>query len=267
MASENTFDHISGRYISCDDAQIYVEDKGNPELPILIMLHGGFGNMEDFNTIAPALSRKFRLIGMDSRGHGKSSRGTGKLSYKLLAEDLAQIIDSLEITSFNILGLSDGGIIAYRYAVRQDPKLRKIVTVGARWEMSKNDPAWGMLSAMTGDIWEKSFPSSYECYMRLNPEPDFYEFSRAVAAMWTDLSIDGHPGTLMRQIDKEILVIRGEKDPLTSLESMVRLRDTVNNIRLLNIPFAEHVAFNDEPGIFLRAVKDFLSVAFDAPSK
>ena len=259
----NMFEHVSGRYISCGNAKIYVEEKGNPELPVLIMLHGGFGNMEDFNTIVPILSRKFRLIGIDSRGHGKSSLGTRKLSYKLLTDDLAQIIDSLELKEFNILGFSDGGITAYCYAVRQDPRLCKIVTIGARWEMSQNDPAWGMLSGMTGDIWKKMFPSSYESYMRLNPEPDFDDFSKAVVAMWTDLSIDGHPGTLMGQIDNEMLVIRGDKDPLTSLESMVRLRGTVKNISFLNIPFAEHVAFNDAQGIFLQEVGRFFGVTID----
>ncbi len=263
----NRFEHVSGRYISCGNTKIYVEEKGNPDLPVLIMLHGGFGNMEDFNTIVPALSRKFRLIGIDSRGHGKSSLGTGKLSYKLLTDDLAQIIDFLELKEFNILGFSDGGITAYRYAARQDPRLRKIVTVGARWEMSKNDPAWGILSGMTGDIWKKMFPSSYENYMRLNPEPDFDDFSKVVVAMWTDLSIDGHPGTLTGQIDNEILVIRGDKDPLTSLESLVRLRGTVKNRSLLNIPFAEHVAFSNEPEVFLRTVGEFFGVALDAPSR
>src|SRR5665647_1774434 len=125
----NTFDHTSGHFISCGDARIYVEEKGNPELPVLILLHGGFGNMEEFNTIAPVMGGRFRLIGIDSRGHGKSSLGNVKLSYALMANDLAQVINSLELQEFSILGFSDGGIATYHYATRQDPRLRKIVTV------------------------------------------------------------------------------------------------------------------------------------------
>jgi len=177
-----------------------------------------------------------------------------------------QVIDSLELKEFNIFGFSDGGITAYRYAARQDPRLCKIVTVGASWEISKNDPAWGMLSGMTGDIWKRRFPSSYESYMRLNPEPDFDRLSKAVVAMWTDLSSAGHPGTLVGQINNKILVIRGDKDPLTSLESMVRLRGIINNMSFFNIPFAEHVAFNDAPMLFLRTVGEFLGVPLDAQS-
>jgi len=257
----NTFDHTSGCFISCGDARIYVEEKGNPELPVLILLHGGFGNVEDFNTIAPVLGERFRLMGIDSRGHGKSSLGTGKLSYALLANDLAQVINSLELQEFSILGFSDGGIATYHYAARQDPRLRKIVTVGARWEMSQDEPAWKMLSGMTGAIWKTTFPSSYESYMRLNPKPDFDRFAANLVDMWTDLSPDGHPGTRMSQITNEMLIVRGDKDPLTSLDSMAKLRKFAKNISLLNIPFAEHVAFNDAPEIFLRAVGKFFNVA------
>jgi pimeloyl-ACP methyl ester carboxylesterase len=263
MINEIKFDHVSGRCISCGDAKIYIEEKGRPDSPILLMLHGGLGNIEDFNTIAPALSQKFRIIGIDSRGHGKSSLGTKKLSYKLLADDLAQVINSLELKEFNILGFSDGGITAYRYAARQDLRLRKIITVGARWEISTNDPAYGMLSGMTGDAWKKMFPASYESYMRLNPESDFDHFSRAVVAMWMDLSADGHPGALMSQVNNEILIIRGDNDPLTSLESIVKLHRILRNMSFSNVPFAEHVAFNDAPEIFLQEVDRFFSATMD----
>jgi pimeloyl-ACP methyl ester carboxylesterase len=79
MTFQNAFHHATGHLVACGDAQIYVEEIGNSELPVLLMLHGGFGNIEDFNKIAPALSNRFRLIGIDSRGHGKSSLGTSTL--------------------------------------------------------------------------------------------------------------------------------------------------------------------------------------------
>lgn len=263
MTAGNTFDHGSGRCISCGDAEIYVEEKGNPDLPVLLMLHGGFGSIEDFNTIVPALSREFRLIGVDSRGHGKSSLGAGKLSYRLLTDDLAQVINFLDLKDFNILGFSDGGITAYRYAAGQDPRLGKIVTVGAGWEMSKNDPAWGRLSGMTGEIWKKAFPSSYESYMRLNPEPDFDRFAKAVVPMWTDLSPAGRPGVLMGQIKNEMLIVRGDNDPLTTIESLAKLRGITKSVNILNIPFAGHVAFDDAPDVFLKTTGRFFGVSLD----
>jgi len=264
MTIENQFDHVSGRYISCDDAKIYVEEKGNPDSPLLLMLHGGFGNIEDFNSIVPHLSRKFRLVGIDSRGHGKSDLGSETLSYKRMTDDLSQVVNTLRLEDFGILGFSDGGIVAYRYTAMHDPKICKVVTVGARWEMNITDPAWGMLSGMTEEIWKGMFPASYESYMRINPEPDFSRFSRAVVAMWIDLSADGHPGSMMNQVKSEILVVRGDKDPLTSLESMTRLNGILTNMHYLNIPFAEHVAFNDAPNVFFESIGKFFDISFES---
>ncbi len=267
MTSAQTFDHTSGRCIPCGDAQIYVEQKGIDGQPVLILLHGGFGSIEDFNNIAPALSRQFKLIGIDSRGHGKSSLGTAGLSYKLLTEDLALVIDSLGLQEFSIMGFSDGGIVAYRYAARQDTRLRKVVTIGASWEMSTDDPSWAMLSGMTAQIWKDMFPSSYADYMRLNPTPDFDRFAAALIAMWTDLSPDGYPGPMMSHIRSEMLIVRGDNDPLTSLESMSKLRNQGTNMSFLNIPLADHVAFDDAPEVFLLNTGRFFGVPLDGQTK
>ncbi|MCL4321264.1 MAG: hypothetical protein M0016_07380 [Deltaproteobacteria bacterium] len=45
------FDHNSGDTLDIDGARIYYEVAGNENSPALLVLHGGFGNMEDFNTI------------------------------------------------------------------------------------------------------------------------------------------------------------------------------------------------------------------------
>ncbi|MFH1776030.1 MAG: alpha/beta hydrolase [Candidatus Omnitrophota bacterium] len=257
---KNKFNHKDGRFIHYGDANIYVEEIGDDHLPVLILLHGGFGSIEDFNKITPALTKSFRLVGVDSRGHGRSQLGTAGLSYKVLTDDLAQIINSLELNEFNIFGFSDGGVVAYRYAIRQDARLRKIVTVGASWEMSESEPAWSMISGMTGEAWKEMFPHSYESYMQLNPAPDFDRFAIAVVKMWTDLSLDGHPGDLMNQVNNEALIIRGDKDPLTSISSMGKLSGMMKNMEFLNIPFAEHVAFDDSPDVFLDSVGKFFGI-------
>ena len=62
------FDHNSGVYLECDGAKIYYEVTGNENRPVLLLLHGGFGSIEDFNAILPDLNQRFKIIGIDSRG-------------------------------------------------------------------------------------------------------------------------------------------------------------------------------------------------------
>lgn len=219
MESRNIFGHTSGRLVTIGDAEIYVEEIGNPDGPVLLMLHGGFGTIEDFNTITPDLSRHFRVIGIDSRGHGRSSLGSATLSYKLLTDDLKTVINTLDLNKFSIVGFSDGGVTAYRYAVGMDVRLLKVVTVGASWEMNKNEPCWEMISGMTGEAWKDMFPESYDTYMRLNPKPNFDAFSTSIVSMWTDLSLNGHPEEGMRGVTTDILAIRGTTTSLPTLKA------------------------------------------------
>ena len=141
-----------------------------------------------------------------------------------------------------------------------DSRLRKVITVGASWEMSTDEPCWEMLSGMTGEAWKNMFPESHDAYMRLNPEPDFDQFADNVIGMWTDLSADGHPGETICAIEAEMLVIRGDNDFLTNLESMARLKARVGKSHILNVPFAEHVAFDESPEIVLPAIGRFMGI-------
>jgi len=62
--------------------KIYYKEVGNPDKPVLVFLHGGLGNIEDFNSVVPLLGDAFRIIGVDSRGQGKSSLGVEGLTYE-----------------------------------------------------------------------------------------------------------------------------------------------------------------------------------------
>src|SRR5690348_12682836 len=91
------FDHHSGAYLSVEGADIYYEQTGNKNGKAFILLHGGFGNITDFNTILPTIDPSLRVIGIDSRGQGKSTLGNVELSYKRLQHDVEAILEYLGI--------------------------------------------------------------------------------------------------------------------------------------------------------------------------
>ena len=130
------FNHKTGKYIEVDSAEIYYEEIENVGKPTLLFLHGGFGNIEDFNSIVPMFTSDYHIVGIDSRGHGKSTLGTGKLTYKRLQFDVEAIVNHLQLKDIHIIGFSDGGIIAYRLAAANGIPIRKIITIGATWSLS-----------------------------------------------------------------------------------------------------------------------------------
>lgn len=252
------FTHSSGEYLQVGDATIYFEVTGNPSGEALLLLHGGMGNLTDFNGIVDKLPNQFKLIGMDFRGHGKSTLGTSRLSYSQHQTDAEAVLAHLGIDSFSVLGFSDGGVAALRMAAATPSRIKALVAVAAHSQMDPNDPVLPILKGMTGDKWKARFPDAVAYYMENNPEADFEALLKAVVLLWTDLEYSAYPGSTIKHISAPTLVVRGDEDHLYSLACAVELRDHIKNAAFLNVPHAGHEVYQDAPEVFLAAVNKFL---------
>ncbi len=259
-----TFDHQAGRHIDIRGARIYAESTGPADGPALVLLHGGFGNLEDFNPLLPALEG-WRLIGIDSRGHGKSTLGDGPWSYRLVQEDVEQVLAELGVRRCAVLGFSDGGIVALRMAVSGRVSIDRLVVVGATWHHKNLAASRGILEKVTADSWRRKFPQTWDAYQRLNPEPDFERLARELVAGWLDEGPGGHPDEAVDRIRVPVLVVRGDDDHLTTLPDAVELRGRLSQGHFLGIPFAGHVAHDDGADLFVPVLRRFLGR--DAPAR
>jgi pimeloyl-ACP methyl ester carboxylesterase len=152
------FNHKTGKYLTVDGANIYYEEIKNRGKPTLLFLHGGFGNMEDYNVILPMFADDYHIVGIDSRGHGKSTMGTSKLTYKRLQLDVEAVVNHLQLRDIHIIGFSDGGVIAYRLAAANRIPIRKIITIGATWSLSDAELVEKIMAdMMTLEGWKEVF--------------------------------------------------------------------------------------------------------------
>lgn len=252
------FDHTSCQYLENNGARIYYEVKGNMHLPVLLLLHGGYGNMEDFNVILPELEKNYTVIGIDSRGHGKSTLGTHGLSYELLQKDAEAVLQHLNVDSLTILGFSDGGIVAYRLAAFTSLKIKKMITIGARWNIKNTGPKKAEWLKMTGDGIKAKWPDDYKAYASRNPEPDFNAFTTSIVKMWLDNTTAGYPNEKVENIRCPVLIVRGDNDPYITIQDVADLSRLIQHSTVLNIPFAGHYAFRDQKEIFLTCLNQFL---------
>ena len=101
-----------------------------PAVPIL-MLHGNGGSHGSFWQAAPLFAQERLVVAPDSRGQGISTRGEGRLTYELMAEDAVCVLDALGIEKAVVLGYSDGGIEALLLARDHPERIAGIVTLGA----------------------------------------------------------------------------------------------------------------------------------------
>ncbi len=251
------FDHHSGEHLEIDGAKIYYEVTGNENSPALLVLHGGFGNLEDFNIILPELEKDFRVIGIDSRGQGRSTLGEKPPTYEQIQKDVERVLEHLDIVTVSVIGFSDGGIVAYRLASLTSLNVEKLITIGSRWHLKNTELTREIFLKVTGESWRKKFPATYDAYQKLNPEPDFDSLAESLVKMWLDKNSSGYPNEAVKNISCPLLIVRGDDDHLISKETVFELSEIVKGSRLLNIPFAGHAAFEEQKEIFMISLNEF----------
>ena len=111
------------------DIKLYYREKGSGTP--LILLHGNGESGEYFVNQIDYFSKQYRVIAVDTRGHGQSPRGEAPFSIRQFADDLRDFMDELGLEKADILGFSDGGNIALVFAIRYTERVDRLIVDGA----------------------------------------------------------------------------------------------------------------------------------------
>ena len=95
----------------------------------LIILHGLFGTLDNWQTIAKKLSENFTVFILDLRNHGRSPETDDEFDYQLLADDLAEFMQDHWIYEARIVGHSMGGKVAMQFALNHPDSVKKLVVI------------------------------------------------------------------------------------------------------------------------------------------
>jgi len=104
------------------DVRLHCVERGSGEP--LVLLHGNGEDGSYFAAQVERFQRDYRVIAVDTRGHGGSPRGTAPFTLEQFASDLAAFMDERGIESAHILGFSDGANIALLFALRWPDRVR-----------------------------------------------------------------------------------------------------------------------------------------------
>ena len=111
------------------DIKLNYEEKGSGD--VLILLHGNGEDHSNFVAQIEYFSKQYRVIALDTRGHGLSPRGEKPFTISQFADDLYDFMKELGIARANILGFSDGGNIALIFALRHPEMVDRLILNGA----------------------------------------------------------------------------------------------------------------------------------------
>ncbi len=110
------------------DIVLYHQEKGDKEP--FILLHGNGEDGSYFKNQIDYFCGMYRVIALDTRGHGRSPRGTALFTIEQFSQDLYDFMTGLEISSAVILGFSDGANIAMRFAMKYPGKVKALILNG-----------------------------------------------------------------------------------------------------------------------------------------
>src|SRR5881409_4334175 len=119
----------TGQYAEVNGLKLYheIHGAGRP----LILLHGGLGSGEMFGPILPALSERHQVITVDLQGHGRTADIDRPIDIRLMADDIAALIDHLGLDKPDVVGYSLGGGVALHTAAKYPDKVRRLVLISA----------------------------------------------------------------------------------------------------------------------------------------
>lgn len=115
--------------VALNDVDIYCELYGSGEP--LLLIHGLGSSSRDWEPQVTRFSEDFRVIAMDLRGHGRSSKPPGPYSIQLFADDTARALTKLQLTPAHIVGISLGGMVAFQFALDFPALVKKLVIVNS----------------------------------------------------------------------------------------------------------------------------------------
>lgn len=229
------------------------------EGPPLVLLHGATSTgREDFAAQVPLLSKRFRALLPDARGHGRT-RWDAALGFELdrLVDDLGGLLDTLGLASCHLLGFSMGAYTAMAFAARHPERVRTLVVLGAgvgrepRASVARrlmdparieaHDPAWARQLAARHDAGQGE-----GAWRRLLP---------AIAA---DVARQPLPAPRdLRAIDCPTLVVVGDRDPFAPVDQAWALARQLPDSRLFVVPGAGHECQVRRPALVNEALAGF----------
>ncbi len=200
----------TGQYAEVNGMNLYLETHGAG--PPMILLHGGLGSGEMFGPILPLLAERHQVIAVDLQGHGRTADIERPIDVRLMADDIAALIDHLGLHRPALVGYSLGGGVALHTAAKYPAKVSRLVVASANIRPGAIHPEvraqQGQVSAAAAEFMKDT--PMYQLYQRVAPRPD--DFPRLLDKIGEWMSRDFDFTEEVRALEVPTLVIAADAD-------------------------------------------------------
>ena len=252
--------------------------KPSHELPPLLMVMGWTGVKEDWDSLPQTLGQKRQVVVFDNRGIGESTVTEGPYSMEQLADDAMAVAEQAGLQTFDLMGISMGGMIAQTLALNYGPRIRRLVlgctTHGGPRQVLPDGGPMSVLQNTHG----KDRRAMSEALLSINIPADFRAANPAIWEALVERSmthkrpmrgIVHQLGAIMgfdvadrlSQITTPTLVVHGTADALLPYGNGQLLERGIRGSRLHTLEGAGHMFWITHPEQTARTLSHFLDAA------
>ena len=247
------------------------EITGSEKAPWITLSHSLACNLHMWDDQMDLLTRKFRVLRFDTRGHGQSSAPAGEYTLDQMADDVKGLFDALNITRTHWMGLSMGGMIGQTFALKYpgvfqslilaDTTSRRPPNAAQMWGERIKAAREGGMNAVLDSTLARWFTAPYKAratdvmarigkQILTTPVDGFCGACAAIAKVDT---LDR-----LKEIQCPALVVVGEEDHGTPPEMAQAIHANLPGSELVTIKSAAHLSNVEQREAFNRVVMDFL---------
>jgi pimeloyl-ACP methyl ester carboxylesterase len=217
----------------------------------VILLHGGLANANYWGEQIPTLAAHYRVIVMDSRGHGRSTRNAQPFGYDLMASDVIGLMDFLHIRKAAIIGWSDGAILGLDIAIHHPERLTKVFAFAAN-----SDPS-GVSDIVHSPVFIAYIARAQKEYEALSPTPrEYAAFLSQIEKMWA--TQPNFTAAQLEAISVPVWIVDADHDEAIKRENTEFMAAHIPGAGLLLQPEVSHFSFIQDPQQFNADVLHFL---------
>ncbi|MEM7541001.1 MAG: alpha/beta fold hydrolase [Pseudomonadota bacterium] len=255
--------------IRIDDIDLNVRQwgRGDP----LFLVHGLGTNSSLWRHQVPAFSAKFRVIAIDLRGFGRSSKPAGRENYSIsiMAQDVVRVCEKLAIDKINFLGSSMGGFIGQQLALAAPDLCKRVILAHTASEFAiPADVMHARMKALDEISMDEYAELVAEQALAQPPDPIVDEWLREMIADNEREAYKHVLGGALAEFDLSnrigeircpTLVIAGSDDRVLPPAGGRKIAATIPSAEFVLVEGVGHIGYAEKPEPFNKAVLEFLA--------
>jgi 3-oxoadipate enol-lactonase len=255
--------------IQANGIQLHYELTGPADRPVVLLSNSLGTRLEMWDPQMQALTRRYRVLRYDSRGHGRSDAPDGPYTIEMLADDAVGLLDALEIERVHFCGLSMGGMVGQVLGARHGDRLVTLALCSTAcrlpprelWDERIRLASASGMAAIADAVVERWFTEAYrreptvqlERMKRMILETPAHGYAACCAAI-RDMDLRD----LIPAIRVPTLVIVGEDDPATPPQKAEEILRLIPGAQLEVFPDAAHLLNIEQDVVFEAALTSLL---------